>query len=63
MKVHNFVVDNSTEEKYLRVIFCRRCGQVVWNYNISLESNHKLQDKIKDCVESGEEIEPPLKGK
>lgn len=52
MKIHNFVEDSRDE--YKRCIFCRRCGQVVWNYNYGAKLNVKLQASIKECVESGD---------
>lgn len=53
MKIHNFVEDS--KEEYHRVIFCRRCGQVAWNYNYN-EMNKELQANIKECVELGDSI-------
>lgn len=54
MRIHNFI--ESAGEDYKRCIFCTRCGQVAWYYNISLEANKKLQTEIKLCVESGDTL-------
>lgn len=54
MKTHNFI--EQTKEKYKRVIFCTRCGQVCWNYNVDFPMNREIQKNIRECVESGDEL-------
>ena len=58
MKVHNFVEDS--EDKYFRTVFCRRCGQVAWFYNVLLDKNIEIQNRIQPCVE--QEVNNNLKG-
>lgn len=50
MKIHNFIVDAPNQE-FHKVLFCTKCGQVVWNFNWSKEINAALQENIKPCVE------------
>ncbi len=43
--------ESSGVSKYDRVMYCKNCGQVSWNFNYGRDMNIGLQDRIKPCVQ------------
>lgn len=50
MKEHNFI-ESSKIDEYHRIIYCTKCGKVVWDFNRSTEHNKELlQNNIGECI-------------
>lgn len=47
--IHNFI--EQSDYKYQRTVFCTKCGQVAWDYNMNSEWNTEhLQAKLGLCI-------------
>lgn len=58
MSEHNFIESRANGSDYDVVIFCTKCGKVVWHFNKLEWSKEHLQRDIKEpCIDSKERVE------